>query len=179
METEMRESRLYRAVVMLAILMGLSGCGGSGESSSSEGEAVGKAVGTTSAPVEEGVKPKVMVPPGSPPEDLVVSDLREGAGREAKPGPFLTVQYVALRWSGRPFQSSWDNKRFQTFAFKLAGDPPQVNPGWEKGVPGMRVGGRRELIVPPKDLYTWGVPPEMLEPKDTLVYVVELLEVGM
>jgi len=174
----MRESKLFGAMVVLLVLgsIALAGCGQSEDSTAASRETPSR---TTTAPVQEGVKPKVEVPPGSPPDDLVVTDLREGSGQEAKPGPFLTVQYVALRWNGAPFQSSWDNNKFQTFAFKLGGDPPQVNPGWEKGIPGMRVGGRREIVVPPKNLYTWDAPSNLREPNDTLVYVVELLEVGM
>ncbi len=170
----MRESRLYGAIALLVAVIALAGCGGSSESTASD-----QVPGPT-GPVEEGVKPRnVVVPPGEPPEDLVVADLREGTGRVAKPGPFLTVQYVALRWNGEPFQSSWDNQTFEKFAFKLGRKLHQVNPGWEKGVPGMRVGGRREIVVPPKDLYEWEASPELVEPNDTIVYVVELLEVGM
>jgi FKBP-type peptidyl-prolyl cis-trans isomerase len=127
------------------------------------------------APVRIGVKPTVVVPSGQPPDDLVVTDLREGTGPEAKPGPYLTVQFVALRWNGEPFQSSWDNNKFQIFSFRLGGTPPQVNPGWEQGIPGMRVGGRRELVIPSRLLYNRQVPPALSEPDDSLIYVVELL----
>jgi peptidylprolyl isomerase len=173
-EDRVMRNWVYGVIAALVALVALAGCGASSESTASE------QVPGPRGPVEEGVKPRnVVVPPGKPPEDLAVADLREGTGRKAKPGPFLTVQYVALRWDGEPFQSSWDYRQFESFAFRLGGDPPQVNPGWEKGLLGMRVGGRRELIVPPKDLYETKQPPELMESDDTIVYVVELLEVGM
>jgi peptidylprolyl isomerase len=159
-----------------AITIGLvvAGCGGSNESST----IIAAAVRTTTAPVVRGVKPKVVVPPGPPPDHLVVEDLREGEGRPARRGHKLTVQFVALSWDGKPFQSSWDGGRVDPFTFRLRNNPREVVPGWERGIPGLREGGRRELIVPPKLLYRPNQPPpETVGPKNTLVYVVEALRV--
>ncbi len=160
---------------LLVAAVALAGCGGSTDSATSA--AASARGGTIDAPVKLGVEPRVVAPSGQPPDDLVITDLRKGTGPEAKPGPFLTTQFVALRWNGEPFQSSWDNDKFQIFSFKLGRALPQVNPGWERGIPGMRVGGRRELLVPPRYLYDHEVPAEYREPDDSLVFVVELLGV--
>jgi len=87
------------------------------------------------------------------------------------------VQFVALRWNGEPFQSSWDGDSFEPFVFRLHNVPHEVIPGWERGIPGMRQGGRRELIVPPKLIYWPNRHPgaEYLQPRASLVYVVEML----
>jgi peptidylprolyl isomerase len=119
-------------------------------------------------------KPKVRVPKGKPPRKLVIEDLREGSGPAAEPGHTITVQYVGVSWSTRKqFDASWD--RGQPFSFHLGAG--QVIPGWDKGVAGMRVGGRRELIIPPRLGYgAQGSPPE-IAPNETLVFVIDLLGV--
>jgi FKBP-type peptidyl-prolyl cis-trans isomerase len=119
-------------------------------------------------------KPKVDVPSGPPPKDLQVHDITEGDGPEAQPGDTLTVQYVGVLYqSGKEFDSTWD--RGQPFTFQLA--TGQVIPGWDQGLQGMRVGGRRQLIVPPDLGYgKQGQPPD-IPPNSTLIFVVDLLDV--
>jgi len=156
--------------VAVCAAVALFGCGGD------EGSSAGSTV--ANAPVVEGVKPRVAVPDGPPPKNLVIKDLKKGTGKEAKVGGSLTVQFVAIRWNGEPFQSSWDSGSPEPFSFELGHH--QVNPAWEKGIPGMRVGGRRELVVPPKFIYYPTQYPgrkSIREPKDSLVYVVELLSI--
>jgi peptidylprolyl isomerase len=119
-------------------------------------------------------KPKVAVPNGPPPEELVIEDLEEGSGPEAKPGDEVTVQYVGVNYkTGKEFDASWD--RGEPFTFKLG--EGLVVEGWEKGIPGMKPGGRRELIIPPELGYgyarTEGIPPG-----STLIFVVDLISVG-
>src|SRR3712207_9574158 len=91
-------------------------------------------------------KPEVTVPGGEPPTDLQVDDIEVGEGPEATAGSDVDVHYVGVAWSnGRQFDASWD--RGSTFAFGLGAG--QVIPGWDQGVAGLRVGGRRPLTTPP------------------------------
>ena len=118
----------------------------------------------------------VQVPGGPPPQHLRVIDLEKGTGPGAGPGDDLTVRFAAKRWNGEPFQSSWDNGHFEPFTFELHSKPPQVIPGWERGMLGMRVGGRRKLIVPASLIYHPGQGSERPpQPDEALVYVVDLL----
>ena len=94
-------------------------------------------------------KPNVDVPfQGSPPIDLLVEDLIVGDGAECEAGQIISVDYVGISWStGIEFDSSWS--RNEVFAFSLGGG--QVISGWDEGCSGMRVGGRRKLIIPPEN----------------------------
>jgi FKBP-type peptidyl-prolyl cis-trans isomerase len=127
---------------------------------------------TTSA--EDLTKPTVEVPSGPAPKELQVKDITEGDGPEAKPGDTLEVQYVGVDYaSGKEFDSSWDSG--QPFTFQLGGG--QVIPGWDQGIAGMKVGGRRELIVPPDLGYGKQGQPPAIKPNETLVFVVDLVDV--
>ncbi len=120
-----------------------------------------------------GTAPTVTVPPGAPPQSLESADLIEGTGKAAEPGDSVTVQYVLATYSsGKVIQSSWTS---QPFTFTLGAG--QVIPGWDKGVVGMKVGGRRELIIPPALGYGASSPGAGIAPDDTLVFVVDLLGV--
>lgn len=121
-----------------------------------------------------GTAPTVVVPPGPPPTQLESADLRVGTGPAATAGDQVTVQYVLATYSTRKvIQSSWTSQPFQ---FTLG--EGQVIPGWDKGVVGMRVGGRRELIIPPSLGYGAQSPGSGIAPNDTLVFVVDLLKIG-
>ncbi|HET9677776.1 MAG TPA: FKBP-type peptidyl-prolyl cis-trans isomerase [Solirubrobacterales bacterium] len=117
-------------------------------------------------------KPKVVPPKGPKPKSLVVKDLEVGTGPEAKSGDELTVQYVGVGYeSGKQFDSSWER---EPFTFTL-GEGKLIK-GWEEGLEGMKVGGRRELITPPD--YAYGAEGSgTIAPNATLVFVVDLLEV--
>ena len=117
-------------------------------------------------------EPDVAVPPGKPPEELEVRDLIEGSGPVAKPGDTLTMKYVSRRYSGKPFSNSWDDPR--PFRVQLGAESFKSIPAWEEGLPGMKVGGRREIIVPPELAFQGGAPPDS-KPSDTLVYIVDLV----
>jgi peptidylprolyl isomerase len=119
-------------------------------------------------------KPEVQIPDGTPPTELESSDVVEGDGETAEPGKQLTVQYVGLDYaSGEEFDSSWDSG--QPLPFKLgAGDVIQ---GWDKGIAGMKVGGRRELTIPPDLAYGAQGSPPSISPNATLVFVIDLLDV--
>jgi peptidylprolyl isomerase len=121
-----------------------------------------------------GSAPTVTVPAGAPPKSLESADLIEGTGTEAVPGDNVTVQYVLATYSsGKVIQSSWTSG---PFAFTLGAG--QVIPGWDKGVVGMKVGGRRELIIPPSLGYGASSPGAGIAPNDTLVFVIDLLKVS-
>jgi peptidylprolyl isomerase len=99
---------------------------------------------TTPLPAAFNTKPTVTVPPGPPPTKLKVIDLIKGKGPAATAGSTVTVQYVGvLDKNGKQFDASW-NDGGQPVSFPLSG----VIPGWTQGIPGMRVGGRRMLIIP-------------------------------
>jgi len=120
-----------------------------------------------------GTAPTVTVPSGSPPTTLESADLITGSGAAAAPGSTVTVQYVLADYAtGQVIQSSWTS---QPFSFTLG--EGRVIPGWDKGIVGMKAGGRRELIIPPSLAYGpnggQGIPPN-----DTLVFVVDVLKVS-
>lgn len=122
-----------------------------------------------------GTKPTVTVPSGSPPKALEAADLIVGTGPAAKDGDQLDMQYVGVSYTlRRQFDASWD--RGQPFTFPLGGG--QVIPGWDQGLVGMKVGGRRELIIPPGLAYGTQSPSPDIPPNDTLVFVVDLVKIG-
>jgi peptidylprolyl isomerase len=112
---------------------------------------------------------------GEPSTDLLVTDLVVGEGDEASVGDRVVVHYAGVRWSdGGRFDASWD--RGQTFSFTLGAG--QVIAGWDQGVQGMRVGGRRVLTIPPALAYGDRGAGGVIGPGETLVFVVDLLETG-
>jgi peptidylprolyl isomerase len=119
--------------------------------------------------------PTVQLPTGPAPANLVVKDLKPGTGAEAKAGDQVSVQYTGVLYDdGSKFDSSYDHG--QPFAFKLGGG--QVIPGWDQGVAGMKVGGRRELIIPPDLAYGAQGQPPTIPANATLVFVIDLVSVG-
>ncbi len=125
--------------------------------------------------METNEKPQVDVPVGQAPSyQLEMEDLVEGTGEEARSGQTVEVHYVGVSWkTGKQFDASWD--RGDTFKFGLG--KGQVIQGWDQGVAGMKVGGRRRLTIPPMLAYgKRGVPP-VIGPDETLVFVVDLIGV--
>ena len=120
-------------------------------------------------------KPDVSIPDTPPPTDLVIDDLVVGDGPEAAAGQPVEVHYVGVAWSnGQQFDASWD--RGDTFSFTLGAG--QVIEGWDRGVPGMRVGGQRRLTLPPDQAYGPRGAGGVIGPDETLVFVVDLVGVG-
>ena len=153
----------------LCVALAIAGCGGGGSSTSTSS---GAAAGAT---VPKRTKPKVEAPKGPPPKKLVVKNLITGTGRVAETGDFVTVQYVGVDYkTGKQFDASWD--RGQPFPFQLGAG--QVIPGWDKGVVGMRVGGRRELIIPPNLAYGPQGQPPAIKPNSTLIFVIDLFGIN-
>jgi len=112
-------------------------------------------------------KPQVDVPSDQPPSyQLELEDLNVGEGEEAASGRVVEVHYVGVSWStGRQFDASWD--RGETFRFKLG--KGEVIPGWDQGVAGMRVGGRRRITIPPMLAYGKRGAGGVIGPDETLV----------
>ena len=120
-------------------------------------------------------KPTVTIPEGTPPTELVIEDLELGDGHEAVAGRDVTVHYVGVSWStGAQFDASWD--RDESFSFPLG--QGMVIQGWDRGVQGMRIGGRRRLTIPPALGYGSRGAGGVIAPNETLVFVVDLLDVG-
>lgn len=172
----MRKTLAILAPLALAAL--LSACG----SSTAPGVELAPGSGLTQVPIVTvpkpppalSKKPVVVVPTTPAPTHLVVKDLIAGSGNTAQAGSTVTVNYVgALYKGGTEFDSSW--KRNQPFTTPLS--PTSVIPGWVQGLAGMKVGGRRELIIPPALGYGKAGSPPTIPPNSTLIFVVDLLSV--
>jgi peptidylprolyl isomerase len=184
---------LLAAVAGAAIL--IAGCGSSGSSStitvgnensadnsliketassssSTSTSTTASAKTPTSGPLSK--EPKVTVPTGPAPTKLETKELITGTGAEAKDGDSVTVNYVGVLYkTGKEFNASWETK--EPFPFTLG--KGEVIKGWDEGIPGMKVGGRRELIIPASLAYgTKGSPPK-IPGNEALVFVVDLLGV--
>jgi peptidylprolyl isomerase len=119
-------------------------------------------------------KPDIPKPSGDPPTRLVKRDIVMGKGAAAKAGDQITVKYVGVSFStGEQFDASWD--RGEDFPFQLGAGG--VIPGWDQGLVGMRVGGRRELVIPPALAYG-ETGQGSIGPNETLIFVVDLVDVG-
>ena len=119
-------------------------------------------------------KPFVDFPDGPPPTDLVITDLVEGTGPEAKAGQTVSVHYVGVAHStGEEFDSSYD--RGQPLDFGLGRG--MVIPGWDQGIQGMKVGGRRQLVIPPHLAYGPRGAGGVIGPNETLIFVCDLVAV--
>ena len=172
-------SRRPLALTLTAVLaLAAAGCGSSKDkttstSSSSTAQTTDTAAAPTTAKPRP--KPKVKVPAGKPPKKLVTKDLIPGTGQAAKAGDPITVNYIGVNFAdGKPFDNSYD--RGQPFPFQLGGG--QVIPGWDQGLVGMKVGGRRELVIPPSLAYGPQGQPPVIKPNETLVFIVDLLSIG-
>ncbi|MEU8579842.1 FKBP-type peptidyl-prolyl cis-trans isomerase [Streptomyces abikoensis] len=119
-------------------------------------------------------KPEVDFPEGQPPADLEIVEIWEGDGAEAKAGDFVKVHYVGVAFStGEEFDSSWG--RGKPLEFKLGAG--QVIQGWDKGIQGMKVGGRRRLTIPAHLAYGERGAGNVIAPGETLIFVCDLMGV--
>jgi peptidylprolyl isomerase len=172
--------RLALGLATLGAAVLVAGCGSSGSSSTitvgNESAAASKliehtvAVATpTTGPLSK--EPTITPPKGPAPTTLQTKELITGTGAEAKAGDSVTVNYVgALYSNGKVFDASW--KR-EPFTFTLG--KGQVIPGWDQGVAGMKVGGRRELIIPAELAYGKQGRPPTIPPNSPLIFIVDLL----
>lgn len=163
-------------IIGACLALAVAGCGSSSSTTSSSETATSTSSEESTAAKEtesakKKTKPKVTVPKGAPPKKLEVKDLEEGSGATAKSGDAVTVNYVGVNYkTGKEFDASWD--RGEPFTFTLGAG--EVIPGWDQGVAGMKVGGRRELIIPPELGYGAAGAPPAIPPNETLVFVVDL-----
>jgi hypothetical protein len=184
-------SRAWWVGIAVAVAVAVAACGGAattGIQRAPSAGASGSTFGTNALVADAGgqtgtprlpkplSKPPVIAPPSGPvPSRLVVKDLVTGHGDAAKPHDNVTVRYVgALYRQGRVFDSSWQRRR--TFTTALSNG--SVISGWVKGIVGERVGGRRELIIPPNLGYGGAGNPPKVPPGATLVFDVDLLSVS-
>lgn len=155
----------------LALAIAVPGCGGGSDSPS---DSTTSSSSTESSLTDTSKKPDVTVPTGISPEKFAYKDIVEGTGKAAKPGDKVTVQYVGVGFeSEKEFDSSWS--RNEPFSFPLGGG--EVIKGWDQGVAGMKVGGRRELVIPGSLAYGSAGSPPKIGPNETLIFVIDLLEV--
>jgi peptidylprolyl isomerase len=160
------------ASMFLCLALAVVGCGGDDDESTTSGSSASGSAQSGSEAAKR-TKPKVAVPAGAPPNELIEEDLIEGSGSAAKAGDEVTVNYIGVGFdSGEEFDASWN--RNEPFSFTLGNS--EVIPGWDQGVEGMKVGGRRQLVVPASLAYgKTGFPPA-IGPNETLVFVIDLLE---
>jgi peptidylprolyl isomerase len=191
------------AALLAAVSLAVAGCGDQlKESGIPDGSETGQSAapaptGTTpAAPVEDAAKtyakgtavepvknaqdlekkPGIPKPSGEPGKALVVKDLVVGKGPEAKSGDALTVRYVGVSYStGKQFDASWSRPDNM---FPLTLGQGAVIPGWDKGIVGMKAGGRRELVIPPDLGYGDTGQGKDIKPGETLVFVIDLKKIG-
>ena len=180
---------LRRALTFIALVavLGLAACGDDDDGSSGGGntsaDTAAQDTGTEASPSpadaekalkDTSKKPVIPKPTGSPPRRLVKQDIVKGKGPGAKPGDTVVVNYVGMNFSnGQEFDASWD--RGQPFPVQLG--TGSVIPGWEKGLVGIKEGGRRELIIPPELGYGAKGYPPAIPPNETLVFVIDALSI--
>jgi peptidylprolyl isomerase len=176
-----RRSRLGLGIATLGAAVLVAGCGSSGSSSTitvgNESASANKliehtVVVTTPKTGPLAKEPTIATPKGPAPTTLQTKEIITGTGAEAKTGDAVTVNYVgALYSNGKVFDASW--KRNEPFPFTLG--KGQVIPGWDKGIVGMKVGGRRELIIPAELAYGKAGRPPSIPPNSPLIFIVDLL----
>jgi peptidylprolyl isomerase len=119
-------------------------------------------------------RPEIDFPGGEPPAELQITDIWEGDGGEATRGDMVKVHYVGVSYStGEEFDASWN--RGDPLQFKLG--TGQVIPGWDQGLQGMKVGGRRQLIIPPGLAYGDRGAGQSIAPGETLIFVCDLVSI--
>ena len=165
-------------IVSVALLLAITGCttdGGKASTtpqgstdSASQNTSGGSNLPTVSG--DKGKEPTITPPTGAAPSTLEIQDIFQGDGAEAKQGSTLTVHYTLMAWStGKVVESSWSGAP-ATFGLD------QVILGWQQGIPGMKVGGRRLLVIPPDLGYgAQGAGP--IAANETLIFVVDLIAV--
>jgi peptidylprolyl isomerase len=176
-------TRRASAALALAAVLAVAGCGSN--SSTAEPQAPPTSAATTPPPDPGPVKvtvqnaqdlnkrPFITVNRGALPTQLQTTDLIVGTGRTAVPTDTVTVQYVgAIARNGQEFDASWDKGQPATFPLD------QVIPGFRDGIAGMKVGGRRQIIMPPDQAYGSQGSGSAIGPDETLIFVVDLISIA-
>ena len=176
-------SNILRILSVAAVGILLLGCGNDGgESAATDSSTeIPTSIEIVPTPTPAGdvdnadlsVKPLVTIPPSSPPTELLIEDLVVGSGSPVGVGDFLIMDYVGVSYlTGLQFDASWD--RGSPFPFELGAG--RVIQGWDQGIVGMSVGGRRSLTIPPELAYGEnGSGSGSIGPNETLVFVVDLI----
>jgi peptidylprolyl isomerase len=166
----MKKLRLALASILVLALAGLAIFGAT-DMNSSDTPSTSAAGSLPTVSANAGEVPTVSAPTGTPPAELTTQDIIVGTGAEVLPTSTLTVHYYLMTWSnGKVIESSWVG---QPATFPLA----QVVEGWQKGLPGAKVGGRRLLVLPPEMGYgAAGAGP--IGPNETLIFVVDIIGVS-
>jgi len=170
-------TRYLIACGLAALSMTAAGCGEDVDTATFAVEAPPASDGAAASeePAASAKKPKVTVPKGPAPKKLQIRDLKTGTGKAVKSGDDVSMNYVGVAYSTKKeFDNSYD--RGQPFEFTLG--QGQVIAGWDEGIVGMKVGGRRELIIPPAQAYGAQGQPPTIKPNETLVFVVDLLAIN-
>jgi peptidylprolyl isomerase len=184
------------AVAAAAVALGLAACGGSSKAGGvmlapgggPTNTTVATAPATTSTPTTTTVtvttptsgplatEPVIKKPTTPAPKTLIIRDVIKGTGATAEEGDTVYVNYVgALYKNGKVFDASWKDTPGKAISFPLTSG--SVIPGWVKGLQGMKVGGRRELIIPPSEGYGKSGSGSTIPPNSTLIFIVDLLKV--
>ena len=174
----MKPSRILVILSSLTLLISLTACSTDGGAPSDGPKGEGNQItgGNLSnqyveVSAEAGLAPTISSPSGTPPATLVTEDVILGSGKVASSDSTLTVHYTLMAWStGEIVESSWSGQPAQ---FPLSG----VILGWQQGIPGMAVGGRRLLVIPP-DLGYGEAGGGPIGPNETLIFVVDLIDVA-
>ena len=176
-------SALLRIMMLVALVaaLALSACGDDDDDGGGGSPPAAEQTETEPTPSEQrealkdtSKKPVIPKPSGTPPRRLEKEDIVRGKGPAAKAGDTLTVHYAGVSFStGEEFDASWNSG--QPFTFPLGAG--QVIPGWDKGLVGMKKGGRRLLTIPPELAYGPAGQPPVIGPNETLVFVVDLLKI--
>jgi len=174
----MKPSRIIVILSSLTLLISLTACSTDGGAPSDGPKGEGNQItgGNLSnqyveVSAEAGLAPTISSPSGTPPVALVTEDVIIGSGKVASSDSTLTVHYTLMAWStGEIVESSWSGQPAQ---FPLSG----VILGWQQGIPGMAVGGRRLLVIPP-DLGYGEAGGGPIGPNETLIFVVDLIDVA-
>jgi peptidylprolyl isomerase len=193
----MLKIRLLVPLTLAAIAVPIAGCGESTEPSTADKfaqraaeEAENRPAAAPEKPVEAtkvepttgegdlGSKPRIPKSSGEPPKELVAQDLIVGDGREAKSGDQVAVQYVGVTFKdNKEFDASWKGgKPGKAFEFQIGAG--NVIQGWDRGVVGMKVGGRRKLIIPADQAYGAQGSPPNIGPNEALVFEIDLKKVS-
>lgn len=161
-------------LVLATLLVGCTTDGGAPSDApmGQQGEGSANVAGMPIVTGDLGQEPQIGAPKGNPPSELVTEDIFVGTGAEALPGSTLTVHYTLMTWSnGQIVESSWIG---DPATFPLSG----VILGWQEGIPGMKEGGRRLLVIPPDLGYGEAGAGASIAPNETLIFVVDLIKVN-
>ena len=165
--------KFQKVTLLIAPLLLLAACSTDGGVNPMTSSAQSSSASIPEIGGSNGSKPTISAPSGDAPKNLEKKDIFVGIGKEAVATSILEVHYTLMAWStGNLVESSWDSG--QTATFPLSG----VIAGWQQGIPGMKEGGRRLLVIPPDLGYGASGAGAAIGPNETLIFVVDLVKVS-